>query len=294
MQKNVAKRLAQTLRSIRHVSRNYFGWLVVICPQCGIDVETSSSLCPQCGFNLWLLKDETCEHCWIGLDARPVICIENASINGNYCYACAKKIVAETEGTLRATAEAEYSEKLNLWQKNNYPHSQWEEKRRKFVRDRRVARTIFVVGISIGLVALGGWPLSILILFYFFMFFFRPSQGDTTAFRIAFPEPSGPGDLPVIDKPKVKHHLVRLRDCSEMRFTRTQILERDRQTCQWCGASAPGTVFEVHHVIPRGYGGDDSPDNLVTLCVECHRKEDWYGHVHKYATKRMRTRKRWS
>ena len=28
--------------------------------------------------------------------------------------------------------------------------------------------------------------------------------------------------------------------------------------------------FELHHLIPRGIGGDDTADNLVPLCRACH------------------------
>lgn len=30
--------------------------------------------------------------------------------------------------------------------------------------------------------------------------------------------------------------------------------------------------FEVHHIVPLSHGGDSQLDNLVVLCVECHRK----------------------
>lgn len=50
------------------------------------------------------------------------------------------------------------------------------------------------------------------------------------------------------------------------------ILERDNYTCKACGRRHPEVQLEVHHVIPKRYGGTDSADNLITLCHECHRK----------------------
>lgn len=29
---------------------------------------------------------------------------------------------------------------------------------------------------------------------------------------------------------------------------------------------------QVHHLVPVSMGGDDSPENLVSLCGECHRE----------------------
>ena len=30
--------------------------------------------------------------------------------------------------------------------------------------------------------------------------------------------------------------------------------------------------LEVHHIVPVAKGGGDEPENLVTLCKECHKK----------------------
>ena len=46
-----------------------------------------------------------------------------------------------------------------------------------------------------------------------------------------------------------------------------QILQRDGWRCQVCGNMQR---LEVHHIKFRSYAGDDSEENLITLCVECH------------------------
>ena len=46
-----------------------------------------------------------------------------------------------------------------------------------------------------------------------------------------------------------------------------QILRRDGWRCQLCGSMQK---LEVHHVMFRSHGGDDSDENLTTLCVACH------------------------
>lgn len=43
--------------------------------------------------------------------------------------------------------------------------------------------------------------------------------------------------------------------------------------CAWVGFVAEdGNLFvEVHHIIPLSEGGDDTPENAVALCPNCHR-----------------------
>ena len=48
---------------------------------------------------------------------------------------------------------------------------------------------------------------------------------------------------------------------------RTQILQRDGWRCQACGAMCN---LEVHHQEFRSHSGDDSEQNLITLCSTCH------------------------
>lgn len=48
---------------------------------------------------------------------------------------------------------------------------------------------------------------------------------------------------------------------------RQQILRRDGWRCQACGAMAN---LEVHHLQFRSHSGDDSEENLITLCAACH------------------------
>jgi 5-methylcytosine-specific restriction endonuclease McrA len=47
-----------------------------------------------------------------------------------------------------------------------------------------------------------------------------------------------------------------------------QILERDRWRCQGCGSMQE---LQVHHKEFRSHSGDDSVENLITLCERCHK-----------------------
>ena len=61
---------------------------------------------------------------------------------------------------------------------------------------------------------------------------------------------------------------------------RKEVFKRDNYTCQHCGAKK-GDVksdgqkvrLEVDHKMPVSKGGDDSLDNLQTLCFDCNRNK---------------------
>ena len=48
---------------------------------------------------------------------------------------------------------------------------------------------------------------------------------------------------------------------------RNEVLRRDGWRCQSCGAMSN---LEVHHKELRSQSGDDSEENLITLCAACH------------------------
>lgn len=51
------------------------------------------------------------------------------------------------------------------------------------------------------------------------------------------------------------------------RKTRKAVYERDHYRCALCDSPK---YIQVHHAIPRGQGGSDSMQNLITLCQVCH------------------------
>lgn len=52
-------------------------------------------------------------------------------------------------------------------------------------------------------------------------------------------------------------------------IVRDAVLERDGK-CQLCGHGRSSDLH-VHHILPRHCGGSDHPQNLVTLCIPCHK-----------------------
>lgn len=86
--------------------------------------------------------------------------------------------------------------------------------------------------------------------------------------------------------------------------TRLYIIKRDRNTCQYCGKKGififrygkptvienPKNIdliefenyngldvipFEIDHILPRFYGGNNNPDNLVLSCRKCNRRKGY-------------------
>jgi hypothetical protein len=59
---------------------------------------------------------------------------------------------------------------------------------------------------------------------------------------------------------------------------RAKVLARDGHRCTTPGCGAT-RFLEVHHVTPRGEGGPNRAENLVTLCSRCRR----FTHAHRHA-----------
>ncbi len=51
-----------------------------------------------------------------------------------------------------------------------------------------------------------------------------------------------------------------------------RVLERDGWRCQGCGSSKD---LQVHHMRARSKLGDDSLENLISLCANCHADLHW-------------------
>ena len=51
---------------------------------------------------------------------------------------------------------------------------------------------------------------------------------------------------------------------------KVKILDRDKRTCQACGAKAPEVKLHVDHRMPLSRGGTNDESNLWTLCEECN------------------------
>ena len=59
----------------------------------------------------------------------------------------------------------------------------------------------------------------------------------------------------------------------EVKFTRHNIFERDKNTCQYCGRVFDRKDLNLDHVIPRDRGGPTTWENIVCSCVECNTQK---------------------
>jgi len=76
----------------------------------------------------------------------------------------------------------------------------------------------------------------------------------------------------------------RLKRVRRQRFLRNLVIHRADGTCELCGKKAPfiskkGTPYlEIHHIKPLSDGGEETADNVIALCPNCHRMVE-YGDV---------------
>ncbi len=54
----------------------------------------------------------------------------------------------------------------------------------------------------------------------------------------------------------------------ELALTRANLLQRDNNSCQYCGYS--GDKLSIDHVIPRSRGGGDTWENVTIACLACN------------------------
>lgn len=54
--------------------------------------------------------------------------------------------------------------------------------------------------------------------------------------------------------------------------TKAKVLKRDGYRCRCCGDFKHVKPLHAHHVTPHGHGGNNTQNNLITLCEWCHTK----------------------
>lgn len=54
---------------------------------------------------------------------------------------------------------------------------------------------------------------------------------------------------------------------------RLRIYMRDKYRCQYCGEKKGAGELTLDHIFPRSRGGENSPVNIVTACVQCNNRK---------------------
>ena len=58
-----------------------------------------------------------------------------------------------------------------------------------------------------------------------------------------------------------------------VKFSRQNVYQRDRFTCQYCGQKLRWSELTYDHLVPRSRGGQTSFLNIVTACKPCNAKK---------------------
>ena len=58
-----------------------------------------------------------------------------------------------------------------------------------------------------------------------------------------------------------------------VKFSRVNVYQRDRWTCQYCGRAKPDRELSFDHVVPRSSGGRTCWENIVTACRICNTRK---------------------
>jgi len=74
--------------------------------------------------------------------------------------------------------------------------------------------------------------------------------------------------------PAVIRLLNRVRRKKAVRFSRMNVLTRDKWKCQYCGKKLATRKLNYDHVVPRSQGGKTVWENIVTSCYPCNSKKD--------------------
>ena len=80
----------------------------------------------------------------------------------------------------------------------------------------------------------------------------------------------------------------------EVKFTRHNVFERDKNTCQYCGNVFERQELNLDHVLPRDRGGLTTWENVVCSCIACNtRKGNRLPHEAHMALIRKPKRPKW-
>ena len=77
--------------------------------------------------------------------------------------------------------------------------------------------------------------------------------------------------VPSVVRRRTYINVRRRREQSGMK--RLRIYMRDKFRCQYCGDKKSVTQLTLDHIQPRSRGGDNSPLNVVTACMECNNRK---------------------
>lgn len=60
---------------------------------------------------------------------------------------------------------------------------------------------------------------------------------------------------------------------SQIRYSRTNIFQRDEYTCQYCKKDGSRKELTVDHIVPKSRGGKTTWSNIATACKPCNTRK---------------------
>ena len=241
-------------------------------------------VCYECEHR-WADEATNCMACMCDLTGAPKIELDKFIL----CYWCAKEAYPGVKSDRFSQAKLAFEGKKKAFEK---AHQKWEQERDTFLMQGRfllIERMWFWAALGLGLLyAKVMFGLVILILSPFIPIGISEHLTKKKLFEFQKKHNVEPRFM---DREPLEATFQPEMVCGEPDGTklknsdyRPEILERDNFTCQSCSKLKPAGDLEVHHVIPKVKGGLDIPTNLITLCIPCHDREDWFGHFRKHPT----------
>ena len=77
--------------------------------------------------------------------------------------------------------------------------------------------------------------------------------------------------VPSVIRRRTYINVRRRREASGMK--RLRIYMRDKFRCQYFGEKKGVAKLTLDHILPRSRGGDNSPVNIVTACIDCNNRK---------------------
>lgn len=239
---------------------------------------------------------ELCEKCNLELYGKPKILVLDSIL----CYRCAKIEVNAEKNRKLDNQKAEYAILIAAFDKRrseiNDINSKWWQNKFEFINKGRLGfwQKFFII-LALSIIInfnnpgnhYGLWSFLILSIIMY-VYSKKIDEHRSAIFESSNPEPPRFNETKPIFEPDdfVEFEILSPDDSPDIprRGLRDEIIKRDKLTCQICGSRKQKKNLEVHHIIPLSNGGIDHPTNLITLCLHCHDRENWFGHKRKFPT----------
>lgn len=231
-----------------------------------------------------------CAECDCSLLKKPLILVEKTTC----CYRCAKQLVPKLEQERKNRALDEYNKLMEPYTRSKTDFEAalqtWEKRRLETIKSTfwsdKVCGVIALLGAILGTAGgiqgfvwggIGGFVVALI-------FHAQDEKRLFENYLKNHPRPTFGLEPPTYPSIEPVNYFCLAPSSDDPLMSREAILERDQYTCQSCGQQKKVEKLEVHHVLPRAKDGSDTATNLVTLCLHCHDREDWFGHIRAYPT----------